>query len=100
MSGCSVEEALQAAHVEPHTGTNNRLDNGMLLRADLHNLYDACLMWVEPTAEGYRVRLSPSLGVSYVEYADKLLAPPHESREKCPDPVGLFRQRPGWSRTG
>ncbi|MEV4277973.1 HNH endonuclease [Actinoplanes xinjiangensis] len=83
VSGCSVEEVLQAAHVEPHTGANNRLNNGMLLRADLHNLYDAGLMWVEPTMEGY-----------------KLLTPPHESRERCPDPVDLIRQCPSWSRTG
>lgn len=98
ISECSVEEVLQAAHVEPHNGSNNRVSNGMLLRADLHNLYDAGLMWVEPIAEDYRVRLSPVLGNAYSEFADRQLDPPNESRDKCPDRRELLRQRPDWSR--
>ena len=41
MSGCREEEVLQAAHILPYTDAEtNKIDNGLLLRADLHNLFD------------------------------------------------------------
>ena len=47
MSGCSVAAALEAAHIMPYfgPGTNHR-SNGLLLRADLHTLFDLGLLSV------------------------------------------------------
>ena len=37
--GCDVAGVLQAAHIVPYMGTqSNATDNGLLLRADIHNL--------------------------------------------------------------
>jgi len=48
ISGIFVGEALQAAHIEPYDGAaTNVVTNGLLLRADLHNLFDAHLLWID-----------------------------------------------------
>lgn len=45
VTGWSVPEALEAAHLLPHTGDpfRDRPDNGLLLRRDLHSMFDAML---------------------------------------------------------
>lgn len=49
ITGCSTVEVLEAAHVLPYKGKQtNRLDNGLLLRADLHTLFDCGLLWITP----------------------------------------------------
>ena len=47
ISGCSVRETLQAAHIVPVSSNGNHsLRNGMILRADLHNLFDRGLIGI------------------------------------------------------
>lgn len=47
ITGCSTAEALQAAHIEPYDGrATNKTSNGLLLRADLHTLFDKGLLWI------------------------------------------------------
>ncbi len=59
ITGCSALEVLEAAHVLPYRGEHtNRMDNGLLLRADLHTLFDCQLLWI--TAEN-TVALAPAL---------------------------------------
>lgn len=50
LTGCSVLEALEAAHVLPHNGDplRDRVDNGLLLRRDLHSMFDAMLWSIDP----------------------------------------------------
>lgn len=63
-----VDAVLQAAHVYPYRGEGSQVvSNGMLLRADIHQLYDAHLLTIDPG--DYRIRLSDSIkdGV-YGEY--------------------------------
>jgi hypothetical protein len=49
ITGCSVREALQAAHIVPYTGpASDDPRNGLLIRADLHALLDGNLMAIEP----------------------------------------------------
>ena len=39
---------MQAAHIEPFDGAaTNVVTNRLLLRADLHNLFDAYLLWID-----------------------------------------------------
>lgn len=47
---CAIPEALEAAHVMPHTGDPkwDHADNGMLLRRDLHALFDGMLWSIDP----------------------------------------------------
>ena len=57
VSGCTVPEALEAAHIVPHTGDPiwDQAENGLLLRRDLHSLFDAFLWSVEPKSGSLHV---------------------------------------------
>ena len=49
VSGCDVEHALEAAHIYPYRGDQtNAVTNGILLRSDLHTLFDLGLLTVDP----------------------------------------------------
>lgn len=49
VTGCNVVEIVEAAHIWPYRGTgDNHLDNGLLLRSDLHTLFDLNLVAVHP----------------------------------------------------
>jgi hypothetical protein len=49
ISGCSIEAVLEAAHIIPYRGPEtNHVQNGLLLRADLHTLFDLDLLWIDP----------------------------------------------------
>jgi hypothetical protein len=49
VSACSVLAAIQAAHIRPFEGpATHHVTNGFLLRADLHALFDAHLLGIEP----------------------------------------------------
>ncbi|MCY1550364.1 HNH endonuclease [compost metagenome] len=48
ITGCTAVDVLEAAHIVPYKGEHtNRVDNGLLLRADIHTLFDLGLLWVE-----------------------------------------------------
>lgn len=58
ISDCDFTEALEAAHIAPYRGEHsNHPQNGLLLRSDLHTLFDLGHLAV---ADDYTVRLSPS----------------------------------------
>jgi len=59
VSGCELLDVLEAAHISPMRGlTDNHPDNGLLLRSDLHTLFDLLLMSIDP--DSLKVRLAPS----------------------------------------
>jgi predicted restriction endonuclease len=49
VTGTNVEDALEAAHIRPYSkdGTNS-VTNGLLLRSDIHVLFDLFLISIEP----------------------------------------------------
>lgn len=48
ITGCSSIDVLEAAHIVPYGGDDtHRVDNGLLLRADIHTLFDLGLLWVD-----------------------------------------------------
>jgi hypothetical protein len=60
MSRYDAEPALEAAHIVPYRGPQtNHITNGLLLRADLHDLFDLGLLAVEP--DSMKIRLSSEL---------------------------------------
>ncbi len=60
ISGFSVPEALEAAHIYQYLGAQtNVVTNGLLLRSDLHALYDLGLLAIDPMS--MTVMLSPRL---------------------------------------
>ncbi len=49
ITGCDAEEALEAAHIIPYCETeDNAIYNGLLLRADIHTLFDLSLITIAP----------------------------------------------------
>jgi hypothetical protein len=50
ISGCTIPQLLEAAHITPYLGEyTNHIGNGILLRADLHTLWDQAMLAVDPT---------------------------------------------------
>jgi hypothetical protein len=50
ISGCDAVEALEAAHIAPYRGDyTDHVQNGLLLRADLHSLFDLGLVSINPS---------------------------------------------------
>lgn len=48
VTDCSVHDVLEAAHIYPYRGPDtNKLTNGLLLRADLHTLFDCGLIAID-----------------------------------------------------
>jgi hypothetical protein len=49
ITGCAVLDVLEAAHITPYLGPQtNHVTNGLLLRADLHTLFDLNLIAINP----------------------------------------------------
>jgi hypothetical protein len=67
ISGTGPRGVLEAVHIVPHAESGiNALDNGLLLRADLHNLFDDGLLRINP--DSLMVELSPEFhGTDYRE---------------------------------
>jgi transcriptional regulator with XRE-family HTH domain len=66
ITGCNIAPVLEAAHVIPYCGPqSDHICNGLLLRLDLHALFDAYLLSIEPRK--MKVRLSYGLRVGDYE---------------------------------
>lgn len=63
VTGDRIRPVLQAAHVRPLTqGGEHRLDNGLLLRSDVHTLFDAGYLGINPH---YTLEVSPLLRAEF-----------------------------------
>lgn len=76
ITGCDAEQALEAAHIIPYLGPNtNHPSNGLLLRADIHTLFDLHLLSIHP--ETMTVLIASSLiNTCYGKFAGKRLQSP------------------------
>jgi len=76
MTRCGVSWILEAAHITPYRGIRtNAVSNGLLLRADIHTLFDLALISIEPA----RMKIHVSTRVRdplYVALDGKTLAVP------------------------
>lgn len=90
ISGESTESVLQAAHIKPYDGdSTNHVQNGILLRADLHTLFDLKLIVVDPL--DWTVRVSDQIrGTSYYEYDGKPFRLPVVVNQR-PSPAALLQ---------
>ncbi len=49
VTGCVLVDLLEACHISPHRGAkDNHPSNGLLLRTDIHTLFDLDLLGIEP----------------------------------------------------
>lgn len=80
ITGCQVKRVLQAAHIIEYRGkASNRAQNGLLLREDVHTLFDNALLGVNPMS--LEVEIAPSLkDTEYEELEGKRLLLPEDPR--------------------
>jgi putative restriction endonuclease len=72
VSGCEILAVLEAAHIMPYRGEDdNDAANGLLLRADIHTLFDLNLIAIEP--DQLQVKLHPCLINEYGHLAGRIL---------------------------
>ena len=63
ITGSHIVPVLQAAHIRPVAEHGeNRVDNGLLLRSDVHTLFDAGYLGLD---ERYRLQVSPRLRIDF-----------------------------------
>jgi putative restriction endonuclease len=81
VTGTKIRPVLQAAHIRPVTnGGENRLDNGMLLRSDVHTMFDNGYLAVDPRQN--KLIVSPRLredfgnGAEFYSKAGQVIALP------------------------
>ncbi len=80
ITGSDVVDVLEAAHVHPYRGAETNVTaNGLLLRADIHTLFDLYLISVDP--ETRKVCVAPRLaGTTYGELHGAALHNPSGSQ--------------------
>ena len=97
VTGCTVPAILEAAHVHPYKGDHtNVVSNGLLLRADIHTLFDLGLIAIEP--QTLIVRVSPELaGTEYADLDGRPLRSTVDASQRVSDSALEWqRSRCGW----
>ncbi|MEX2376003.1 MAG: HNH endonuclease [Dehalococcoidia bacterium] len=79
ITGTDVSDVLQAAHIRPYNGpSTNHVTNGLLLRADLHTLFDLKLIAINP--KSMCLTVSPRLqGTIYWELNGREITRPNKT---------------------
>ncbi|WP_343851635.1 HNH endonuclease signature motif containing protein [Rhodanobacter soli] len=94
ISGCEDIQALEAAHIRPHSeGSDYRTNNGILLRADIHTLFDLRLVSIEP--QSGIVVVAAGLGATYQKYSGNPTRLPLSPADH-PDPSALKEHYRAW----
>lgn len=97
ITGCALIAILEAAHVHPYRGDHtNVVSNGLLLRTDIHTLFDLRLIAIDP--ETMTVLVSPELdGTDYARLrGGALFAPKQVGKRVSIDALTWHRNRCGW----
>lgn len=86
VTGDRIRPVLEAAHIRPLAlGGEHRLDNGLLLRSDVHTLYDRGYLSVDPK---HRLHVSPRLrdefgnGEQFYAHVGERIALPERRRDR------------------
>jgi hypothetical protein len=77
VTGCPILEILEGAHIKPYRGAHtNHVTNGLLLRADIHTLFDLGLLRVDPVS--WKVEVAEQAWSTYGEYHEQALRLPEQ----------------------
>ncbi|WP_051303368.1 HNH endonuclease [Psychromonas aquimarina] len=94
VTGCNVQEALEAAHIVPHSEQQSYdVRHGLLLRADIHTLFDLHLFSINPQTGTLAV--SPKCKGHYEKYDGKTIHLP-ENISNAPAPELLMVHYKRW----
>jgi len=74
ITDCDIKEVLHACHINPHSECgDNSVNNALLLRSDIHDLFDSHLIGIRP--ESLTVHLNPKLlNTEYKQLEGKKIA--------------------------
>lgn len=90
ITGSRIRPALQAAHIRPYAkGGEHLLSNGLLLRSDMHTLFDRGYLSIAPD---YRLRVSPRLRDEFGNGLDLY------AQERAGEVIHLPSARDEWPR--
>lgn len=92
VTGCDLIATLEAAHITPYRGAkSNHIQNGLLLRSDIHALFDLGLIAID---QDNRIILAPSAlnSATYKDLNGKKLAEPCDL-EQVPSTEALRKHR-------
>lgn len=79
VTGCSVVAILEAAHISPfRSEADNHVKNGVLLRADIHTLFDLDLLGIDPWND--QVAVHDSIMHEYGQYHGARVSFPADAR--------------------
>jgi HNH endonuclease len=96
VTGYDAVQALEAAHIDPYAGqATNRSSNGLLLRGDIHTLFDLNLIAINPDTLSVAVT-SSLLQTCYANLQGKQIRVPTDVAER-PDREALERR---WKQFG
>ncbi len=84
VTGCTIEPLLEAAHIHPYRGTyTNGISNGLLLRADIHTLFDLGMITVTPA---HKIEVSAKLhGTEYASLCGQPIKLPQSAIDRPSD---------------
>ncbi len=86
VTGCELTSIIEAAHISPYSlSSDNSADNGLLLRSDIHTLFDLGLMGFEPDTHVIRFADAVRIG-GYDSFEGRTLIPASARR---PDRAAL-----------
>lgn len=88
VTGSRVQGLLEAAHITPHAeGSDYRVSNGLLLRADLHTLFDLDMLGID---QHLRVHLATEIRFSeYARHHGQKIDNLPDSVANSPSPASL-----------
>ena len=91
ITDCGIEDVLEAAHISPYSGpSSDHVCNGLLLRADIHTLFDCGLLAFDPKTR--QVVLANRLrGSDYAHLAGQVLREPSDPAHQ-PSPLCLAQR--------
>jgi hypothetical protein len=94
VTDCDVLEALEAAHIDSYSeSASHETCNGLLLRADVHALFDEHLLAIDP--DTFQVVVDETIrGSSYAKFHGRLLTLPKHASDK-PSRIALKKR---WQR--
>lgn len=99
ITGCTVLDILEAAHIVPYRKggeRTHRMDNGLLLRSDVHSLFDLGRLWVD---QDFKVHVDEGLwGTEYEALDGQSLRLPSDAahqprKEHLADQAAVARAR-------
>lgn len=98
VTGCEVIAVLEAAHVHPYQGSlTNDVRNGILLRSDIHTLFDCGLITIDTTVDPWLVLVDASLnGSDYAPLHGRPIRLPKRAEDRpCKTAIDMHRCRAG-----